>query len=165
VIDAKKEGLISDRTEPIYVYRGAMKMTKELKMELVQRMAKEDKIIYFVNKDDILSRIVPRILNLPFVYETYKPYILAIAEYNRLQHSDLLVWGQPLFLPYFKVDSNTTRSELAQDLFGAEDKKERVIIYKKRGVENITPEDKLIILDTDYLRTGDSAFLEVKYPR
>lgn len=158
----EKEGISGDKTGFISIYPGDMYLTKEKKEVLIKKFEKENKIVYFVKPKDILSRIFYRYLTKFTNWQKIRKYFYAIGEYNNMPDINLVIVGQPIYIPFIKAGEKTTKSELADELFNNKNMKDKILIYNKRS-ETIQPDDKLIILDTDFLKTGDINYIKTKY--
>lgn len=111
-------------------------------------------VIYYVYNGDTLSKIISKLLRLPYKWRIVKKYVYAIGTYNKMKNVDLIFPRQPVYMPYFKVEKETTTEELALKIFGDRTARNRVIVYKKPWKKEITPNDKVIIRDVQFLSTG-----------
>lgn len=161
-IEVYKENMIGDKTGSIYIYPGDVYLNKEMKEMLIKKFEKRNKIVYFVKKDEILAKIVSVLLNLPYKWKKIYKYVYAIGDYNRLPDKNLILINQPICIPFFKIESKTTKEELAQRLFGNRNMKDKIVVYGKSS-NIIEPDDKIIIIDEDFLKTGDIKYVEAKY--
>ncbi|MBN1898301.1 MAG: hypothetical protein JW827_05960 [Spirochaetes bacterium] len=128
---------------------------KVLSAPLVEKKIEgENVVIYYVYNGDNLSHIVARLLKIPYEWETIRDYATAVGSYNKLSDIDLIFPKQNISIPYFTVEKETTREQLALKLFGDRTCKDKIIIYKKSEEETITPQDKLIIKDINFISTG-----------
>lgn len=110
-------------------------------------------VLYYVYNGDTFSKIMVKTLKFPYKWKKIYKYIKAICEYNKIENIDLIFPKQAIAIPYYQVNKKITIKELAKELFNNEAKEENIIIYKKKG-KIITPEDKVLIIDEEFLRTG-----------
>jgi len=110
-------------------------------------------ILYCVYNGDNLSRILEKQLKIHYKWHKAYKYIRAIGDYNKIRNIDLIFPKQIINIPYYKVDREMTRRELSMELFNDQTMEKHVLIYNKKG-DIITPEDKVVIMNVDFLRTG-----------
>ncbi|MBN1898376.1 MAG: hypothetical protein JW827_06335 [Spirochaetes bacterium] len=161
-IEASKEGLVGDKTGSIYVYPGEDTLDDAQKKALMEKIARENKVIYFVRTGDILARIVSTVLKLPYRWHLLAKYIYAIGEYNKMPDVNLIIYDQPIYFPFMIAEKNETIKDFADRVLGSPDRASLVVIYNS-DLDIIKAGDRIIILDEDFLKTGDEEFIEAKY--
>ncbi|MDD5066961.1 MAG: tetratricopeptide repeat protein [bacterium] len=161
MIMAVSEGLktnIMFRTGP-----GEIVMKTEIETQKrTSDVEQEDLVIYHVYNGDTMCRIISKILQMPYVWARLAPFIHSLAQYNRLSDEDLIFPKQRINIPYFRVEEETTKEELALKIFNDSKKKDLIKIYRKYQ-DQITPGDKIILLQEDFLRTGKVSITNVEY--
>lgn len=110
-------------------------------------------ILYYVYNGDSLSKIITRTFKSSFQWKRLYRYVDAIGDYNKIRNLDLIFPKQKINIPCYRVKKSTTKTELAKELFNDSKKKDLIIIYKKQG-EAIEPDDRIIILNESFLRSG-----------
>lgn len=124
---------------------------------MVSRTESENLVNYYVYNGDTLSLIISRILQLPYVWNRVRPFILAVADYNGINDTDLIFPRQRIKVPYFTIESDTTKEDLALKIFGSRDKKDMIKIFNKPG-EAVSAGDRLFLINEEFLRTGNLVF-------
>lgn len=149
------EGKVILTKDSLDSFQGTIKI---LPRELITTVSKKEFgskniILYYVYNGDTFSEIMVKTLKLTYKWKKICKYIKAICEYNKIENIDLIFPKQVIDIPYYQVNKKITIKELAKELFNDEAKEENIIIYKKKG-KIIIPEDKVLIIDEEFLRTG-----------
>ncbi len=126
--------------------------------EIPVKIESKKVVIYNIYIGDTLGKIVSRLLKIPYKWKYVYPYIEAIADYNKIKDMNLIFPREKLYIPYFNVDNNIKKEDLALKLFNDKRKSNLIIIFNKEK-DLITPEDKVIIKDPRFIRSGKLEFI------
>jgi hypothetical protein len=121
--------------------------------KIIKPIATDNIVLYFGYNGQNISKLISSNLGLKYIWTKIKPFVQAVIDYNKIKDMNLIFPKQPIKIPYTTVDEPTTKRKIAIELFEDESKKDMFVIYKKDG-ENISVDDKIIILDVEFLRTG-----------
>lgn len=130
---------------------------------VVKKVVESKKVVvYYVYNGDTLSRIISKLLRVPYKWIIVKKYVYAIGTYNKLENSDLIFPKEPIYMPYITIENNTTTAEIAKKIYGDEKFKNRIIVYKQPWKTSVSPDDKIVVRDVRFLSTGKLNFIVEK---
>ncbi len=120
-------------------------------------------IIYMVYNGDTLEKIIANMLKLPRRWKYVYPYVYAIAHYNNIKNPDLIFPRQKIKFPCIVVKEPISFDEFVKQVFGSEERKQDVIVYKSRGKPSILKKDmKILLRDYNFLSTGKVKYIIIK---
>ncbi len=160
--EIKKEGKKYVLNFNYYVLKGKATAVKEgisYSVNFICRKMQTSKniVVYYIYNGDTFSKIISKYLELPYIWKKVAKYVDALAFYNKLENKNLIFPKDPVKIPYFNVEEGTatTKEDLAIKVFGDALMKDLIINFQKPGVDKISPDDKLIIRDVEFLSTGE----------
>jgi hypothetical protein len=113
----------------------------------------ESAITYTVQKGDILSRIINKILGLK-PHQDYKDYLKDIVKYNDIQNPDNIQPDTKVMIPVLISDQETDLETVAEAIFGTPKAKYKIVIQNSDSTNQVKIGDRLLIRDKYFLKTG-----------
>lgn len=114
-------------------------------------------VLVSIQKGEILYEVLMRELKMSLSFQQIAPYLNAVAHYSKIHNKNKIYPKTIVQIPYVTIDNDVRRITL-ETFFNEYYGFKNILYYNDKKRLIITPEDKIIILEPEFLEKGADFF-------